>query len=319
MKRMIEYVHSQRESPSVSFVVNTSGKNIYSIERLFHSIAKQTYNKFEVVVATESNGKRISELALNVFGNAVPIRIVETRLWNRCKTANVGIKLSRGEFVALLEDDLVLDHEWLHMLMDRFARSSANVACCYGSCITVSGSESLSLKYKKLSRFIKIVRILTIHNSLLRRVKEPIVFNLCVLCKKKALLKAGLFDRFVEEPILGEDYDLAMRLVSKGYRIIYEPKAKSLHYTEHVGKRALMVRENPRILEKLVQSEVYLLTKNRNLLGFNLLPHVAYRSTFEGINMALRTRTLEPLFYALSGAIKGFTKGVMTSPDLRKN
>lgn len=295
--------------PLVSLVINTSGINITKIERLLQSIARQTYRDFEVIVATESNGDKILWKASMILCNVFPLKVIETELWNRCRTANMGIGLSRGRYVALLEDDLVLNPSWLKTLVDRVARSPSEVACCYGRCLTPGGSESLMLQHKRLFWPIKIIRTLMMHNSLLRKVREPITFNLAVLCKKRALIEAGLFDAHVEEPILGEDYDLAMRIVRKGYAIVCEQSAFSLHYTKHVGKRVCMVKRNPHVLARLVQNEIYFLTKNRDILGFYLVPHVIYRAIFEGINMALRSGTLQPVYYALVGTVKGLIAG----------
>jgi hypothetical protein len=99
----------------ISFIIITTGKNNYSLKRLFKSIAKQTCANCscELVLATESNGFELGNLAKQLLPFIDDVIVVETGYWNKCRTANLAILRSKGELVALLEDDLELDPQWL--------------------------------------------------------------------------------------------------------------------------------------------------------------------------------------------------------------
>jgi len=74
----------------------------------------QDFKDYEVIIATESNSDKLRELCKKLN---MDCRVIETGYWNRCITGNIGILRSKGELVAILEDDVVLEPSWLTKLV----------------------------------------------------------------------------------------------------------------------------------------------------------------------------------------------------------
>jgi GT2 family glycosyltransferase len=304
--------------PYVSIVINTAGKNIVSIDRLLRSIKIQNFKSYEVIIATESNGDKLEELCRHLN---MDCRVIETGYWNRCITGNIGILRSRGELVAILEDDVVLEPSWLTKLV-AVLTSDKDVGCAYSAVINPFGSESLATKTnKKAVHFIvKALNTLRIHNHFAR--KNLNVFSLSVICRKEALLKARLFDMSVKEPIVAEDYDLALRVQKAGFKVITVSNAKTYHYSRHAYKRTLLALDKgPRWWEKLVENDTYFFAKHYDVLGPAVVLHAVYNAFFSPLAVIFRVielrRNVSPEFFvkiflrSIKGSFTGLIKGFM--------
>ncbi|WP_069807896.1 glycosyltransferase family 2 protein [Vulcanisaeta thermophila] len=302
----------------VTALILTSGSKdrIPYIEVLIKSIAKQTVKPHEVVVATETSGNLINDL-LRKYVPDIEHKVIETGYWNKCLTANKAILRSSGDVVFLLEDDLYLTPNFIEEVLKTF-REYPSTACVYTNCIWVFPEGAGTRGNGIVSDLARVLRKLTIHNSALPRFVRKIsdhlievpVFTMSVACKKEVLLRVGLYDMNVNEPILGEDYDLALRIVKAGYKIIQNTKAVSYHFTKQVSKGVRRYGEKPRALMGTYASEVYFMTKNRDLLGTgNVIMHMVYR-IIESVAWGIRARNPLLLIYGPAGSLMGFIKGI---------
>jgi len=302
----------------VTVIVITTGLNINLIERLLQSLAQQTFKEFEVIIACETNGNVLQNLCQSILPSNRCI-VIETGFWNRCRTANTAIMLAKGRYVALLEDDLVLDDKWFEFMLKSFGKySKANVACVYSKVVNPLGSESLARysQNKSLKFGMKIVHTLRVHTAL--AIKRIPVFSLAVLCKRDVLIKARMFDPRPEEPIVGEDYDLAIRIYKLGYKTITCPEALAYHYSRHAIKRIQnILRIGLKWWERLIMNEIFLFAKHIDILKFHVLAYAIYKSVFEPINVFIRLRTeftklLATWVYSIRGALVGLIRGALT-------
>jgi GT2 family glycosyltransferase len=311
----------------ISLIIITTGKNKYSLERLFKSIAKQTCANcsYELVLATESSGFELENLAKQLLPFIDDVIVVETGYWNRCRTANLAILRSKGELVALLEDDLELDPQWLSEVIKVFNihKDAKSIGCVYSMVINPFGSESviakMQLRSPLFSLIAKIINMLRVHYHFARR--NLSVFSLAVVCRREALLRAGLFDSSVEEPIVAEDYDLALRIQKSGYKIVMCSKAEVLHYTCHVYKRALLtLKKGPMWWGRIVENDTYFFAKHRDLLGIVILTHALYNAFISPLALIPRLKgylglraLLELFLYSIKGSFTGLIKGALKS------
>ena len=301
----------------ISIIINTTGRNIASIRRLLHSI--QDFRNHEVIIATESNGDKLLELCKELHMECV---VIETGYWNRCRTANLAVIKSRGELVVLLEDDVELEASWLSKMV-KCINAESRIGCTYSTVINPFGSESMAAKTsKKILRFItKAINALRAHYHFAR--KGLNVFSLTVLCRREALLRAGLFDMNVEEPIVAEDYDLALRIQKAGYRVTLCTEAKAAHYTLHTYKRAMLaLKKGPKWWGKLIENDTYFFAKHYDLLGIAVLMHSLYNAFFSPFALLLKLR--EPNInvllyfpYSVKGSFAGFLRGILTYRHFR--
>jgi len=260
----------------VVVIVNTVGKNLNSLRRLFNSLM---YNKqdleFNVLVACETNGNEILNL-LREFD--LRGYVLQTSFYNRCRTANAALRFAKtieANYVIILEDDLVLRDLSLKRIVDRLKNEASEVACVCGISISALGSEAIIHNRSIIARLLRALRI---HYSALYR-KSIQIFSLFVGCKLEPLIKVGGFDSSMEEPVVAEDYELALRLQRVGFKVLCEPRAQAYHYTKHFTKRAIRAYKDPKYLEKLLENEVYAFSKHRELLGSpEVLAHTLYNS-----------------------------------------
>ena len=269
----------------ISIVINTTGKNLVNIRRLLYSIKQQNYNQYEIVIATESNSIKIRHICETLGLKCV---ILETGYWNRCLTADVAILKSKGELIAVLEDDIELEPNWLSKMIQCISNDKY-IGCVYSNVINPFGSESIASQAtnKMLYYIVRIVNTLRVHNNFAR--KKINVFSLTAICKREALLKAGLFDMSVEEPIVAEDYDLAIRVQKAGYKIITCNYAKALHYTHHAYKRTLLALERgSRWWERLIENDTYFFAKHYDVLGFVVFTHAIYNAFISPLALLVR-------------------------------
>jgi GT2 family glycosyltransferase len=298
-------------------IILTSGaedRHIF-IEGLLRSLAKQTVKPDEIIIATETAGEELDKMA-NKYLNK-NFRVIETGYWNKCWTANKAILESKGNIIFLLEDDLYLAPNFIEEMLKAF-KEYPEAGCVYSRCIWVF-REGVRSKGGLIGWLAKTISKLSIHESVLsinfRKINDHLievpVFTMSVACKKEALLKAGLYDMRVKEPILGEDYDLALRIRKTGYKIIQTTKAISYHLTKQVSKGIIKYSKDPAKLMGTYETEVYFMTKNRDVLKIsNIVKHVIYR-IIEAIAWGVKTRNFKVVFYGITGGIKGFIKGCL--------
>lgn len=303
--------------PLVSIIVNTTGRNLNSLRRLLNSLAKQKFYDFEVIIACETNADFIHSLCKEY---KFEWRVIQTGFWNRCRTANIAIRMAKGKYIALLEDDLVLNESWLEsMIKVLTSLPNGNIACVYSSVVNPLGSESLMHRVNKnlLKELIRYANMLRIHTNIKR--KSIVVFSLAFICNRDVLFRVGLFDPMVEEPIVGEDYDLAIRINKLGYKIIAVKGAIAYHYSRHYSRRISFIAEKKYSLWRtLISNEVYFFAKHIDIFGIAILMHVILKALFEPLNVAYRLK-LNPydlfkvFLYSFNGAITGLIKGIMVS------
>jgi len=267
----------------------------------------------EVIIATETAGNELMKVANEYLGD-MTVKVIETGYWNKCWTANKAILSSSGDIIFLLEDDLYLTPNFIEEALNAF-KEYPETGCVYTNCIWVfrEGARSRGGFMGWLARALSK---LSIHESALprmvRRINDHLVevpvFTMSVACRREALLRAGLYDMRVREPILGEDFDLALRIRKAGYKIIQTTRAVSYHLTMQVTKGVIKYSRDPSILMGTYETEVYFMAKNRDILKTsNVVAHAIYRAT-EAVIWGIRTKSIKVILYGIMGSIKGFIK-----------
>jgi GT2 family glycosyltransferase len=289
------------------------------IEGLLKSLARQTVKPDEVLIASETNRKELTEMAGKHL-KGTDFRVVETGYWNKCWTANRAILESKGDVIFLLEDDLYLAPTFVEEVLKAF-KECPWVGCVYTKCVWVF-REGARSRGGLLGWLARALSKLTIHESVLPRMVRRIsghlievpVFTMSVACRREALLKAGLYDTSVREPILGEDYDLAFRVGKAGYRIVQTSRAVSYHLTRQVSKGVARYSKDPSKLMGTYETEVYFMAKNRDVLGVtNVISHAVYRAV-EAIAWGIRSRNPKTILYGVAGSVKGLIRGSLHGP-----
>jgi len=284
------------------------------IRGLIKSLSQQTVKPDEVIIATETADNELVKIANEYLGD-MRVKVIETGYWNKCWTANKAILSSSGDVIFLLEDDLYLTPNFIEEALNAF-KEYPEAGCIYTNCIWVF-KEGARSRGGLMGWLARALSKLSIHESALprmvRRINDHLVevpvFTMSVACRREALLRAGLYDMRVREPILGEDFDLALRIRRAGYKIIQTTRAVSYHLTMQVTKGVLKYGRDPSMLMGTYETEVYFMTKNRDALSLkNVISHAIYRS-IEAVAWGIRTKNPLVILYGIAGIVKGFIRG----------
>jgi glycosyltransferase involved in cell wall biosynthesis len=119
---------------------------------------------------------------------------------------NLGIKKSRGKIIAFIDDDCIADKEWLRSLV-----------YCFSEDDKLAGVEGKVISKEKtpFSHYVE-----NLHGN------SYLTAN--VAYRKEVLHEVGLFDETYPYPA-AEDFDLAFKIIKKGYKILFCEKAIVIH------------------------------------------------------------------------------------------
>lgn len=206
----------------VSVVVITTGKRPKELKECLNSLKKQTYKDFEIVVVKDKVG--------------IP------------KARNLGIKRSKGKYIAFIDDDAVADKDWLKNLVNKIKYAKVSAVCgrilpFYHSSL----AQKVEANYRDLGSKEKFIPWGDTTNIIFRRD----VFDLV---------------RFNENLDIGEDVEIGLRLSYINKKILYYPEAKVKHrhvkgflkYLKHTFRKGYA---NAKLRVKLSNIEFFAFTE----------------------------------------------------------
>lgn len=129
-------------SPSVSIIIPTN-RHARFIEETLASVAAQTFTDFEVIVINDGSPDDTAEV-LRPWIESGRIRYYEQPNSGQSATRNRGIKVARGEFLALLDDDDLWPADKLAWQVDCLRRNPRAVLC-YGFAETFGMEQNYRL------------------------------------------------------------------------------------------------------------------------------------------------------------------------------
>lgn len=153
----------------------------------------------------------------------VRLVVMPNSAYGACETFNVGFSTALSEYVAILDDDVVLTPWWLERSLARMAAEPETTAVVSTKVVEPGMPESFR------------------DSEAINRERYMSTFRGCAsLARKKALDEAGGYDERLF--IYGNERDLTCRLLNLGYRVLQFPGAETFHRTPfgvQMGKRSL--------------------------------------------------------------------------------
>lgn len=209
-------------------VVNWNGKD--TVEECLNSILAQTCRNYEIIFVDNHSEDGSAELVKEKYD--IEKLILLEKNYGYAEANNIAFSAAEGKYIALVNNDAVLDRNWLEKALDVFHKNeyrnagsvaTKNIYYHQRNTIDTAGVEFFGFgagwDYKGLPA----------DSPEVNQRKE--VFGACAtaaLYKKKTIDELGLFDpRYF---IYFEDTDLAFRLRLFGYACIYEPEAVCYHH-----------------------------------------------------------------------------------------
>ena len=203
--------------PPVSIVI-TSYNRANKLKECIESLLKLDYPKYEIVVVNDGSTDNTAEM-LRRFGNKIRVITHEVNKGTAAGKKS-GILSAKYKLVALIDDDCIVDKDWLKALVKELVKN----------------------KNKRVAA-VTSLGIFAGH-------------SICYV--KDVVIKAGLFDEKFNMAFR-EDTDLAFRLMDMGYKIIEihpqrfvhnPPKPRTLRQKLKFIKRRLLVHQMDCLLFK---------------------------------------------------------------------
>ncbi|MGH9453630.1 MAG: glycosyltransferase, partial [Terriglobia bacterium] len=186
-------------------------------------------DQFEVIVVDDGSTDGTEEFCAGVK-TPFPLQYLRQENAGTGAARRRGIEQAQGEYLLLMNDDTIASPDLLsrHRAVHRQERRSK---------VAVLGN----FEYPPAARARALTYYLSVRPFLFPmmhmkagRYSDPMFFVTCNLSvPRKAVLEAGSFDADLR---VGEDTDLGIRLVQRGFQIIYEPKAQAIH--QHLDFKA---------------------------------------------------------------------------------
>jgi glycosyltransferase involved in cell wall biosynthesis len=204
-------------SPLVSLIVATVQRTT-ELDRLFASLAEQTFKDFEVIVVDQNTDDRLEPYLERARARGLDLRHLKHHPANLSAARNVGIEAARGQWVGFPDDDCWYDEQLMEALLHRFRcndpLSGAAVQWMEeGVPPQLAPAPRLTWERSRLFRDIPVASFqLFFHRGLFSKIGD---FD----CR----LGVGLFFG------AGEETDLVLRALRAGALLTYEPAAKVHH------------------------------------------------------------------------------------------
>lgn len=302
------------KSPLVSLLLlNCNG--IEYTKKCIRSLLKTTYTPFEIVVV--DNGSLIDEAGAleKLFGSSIRvIRLKENKGY--AVGMNVAILHAKGQYIAILNNDMDFDSRWLTPLVE-ILKKNPDVGACQPKIRDVMRRTYFEYSVAG-GGFIDILGYPFARGRIFSDIEKDdgqydTTIKVCwtgvFLTRKKVLQEVGVFDPIYVN--YGEDMDLCMRIYYAGYMIVNVPSSVVYHVggallKKNIRKKMFFHHRNnliflllhwptrlliaviiPRILLDIVSSLYYL------FYGFydgTIAVYQAYGSLFGMLGQVIRNR-----------------------------
>jgi hypothetical protein len=249
-------VQAVKIRPVVSVIILTWNSERY-IEKCVNSIYNSVGDErdsIEIIVVDNGSSDSTSKILERLKSNNVNFKyILLDKNFGTTFPRNLAIKRSKGDFILVLDSDTEIRGRSIDTLLETLNdKDYANVGIVGPRLLYTDGLVQYSCK-KLPNITVKIFKF--IGNKYLRNIAEEwelydsriysldfheiievdYCISACWLVRRKALDEVGLFDgKIFYSP---EDIDLCVRMWLKGWKVVYNPNAIVIHYTQRLSRR----------------------------------------------------------------------------------
>jgi glycosyltransferase involved in cell wall biosynthesis len=242
----------------ISVIVPTYNRTQYLREAL-DSIFNQTYKEFEVIVVDDGSLVNVKNAMAAYLDKVLLIRQPHSGL---SSALNHGIKSSRGEYIAFLDDDDYWSPLFLEKCYHSFTNNS-DTDCVYTDVRYFNGTEKNVLIQRRLRRASgHIIEAL---------IKGNFIPINSAVTRRECFNKAGLFDESLNGFM---DWDMWLRIAQAGYKFHYVDEVHAyirVHDQNMSSQHLKMLRSGLATLRKAYQF-------NNRSQGNNVSSVARYRS-----------------------------------------
>lgn len=212
-------MNASRKKPLVTAVVTTYNRP-HMVQHAIQSVLAQTYNPLEIIIVEDGSYYCGLEDWLRTQGLSQVCYIRHEQNHGLPATRNTGLKHSKGEYIAYLDDDDEWKPEKIQKQVKLAERLNSDYAIIYcGLEVKDKADQVVALNMPRLKG--------TIRNEIVKKGLNTIPSSF--LFRKDTLLRIGGFDT---DLYTGIDHDIWMKLAKYGYRTDYVNEPLVIH-TQH--------------------------------------------------------------------------------------
>ncbi len=220
-------------------IVSWNAKD-YLVKCLQSLIPELEGTNAEMIVVDNFSSDGAPDIIEKIFPTVKLIR--NDRNLGFAKANNIGIKISSGEYVCLMNSDIIVRKGCIHRLLE-YMNSNTNVGVVGPKTLNADGSLqrscfSLPTIWNSLCRVFALDSLFPKTQLFGRRlmtywahdeIRSVEALNGCfLLVRREALNEVGLLDEGFF--IYGEDLDWCKRFRDQGWGIVFYPQAEAVHY-----------------------------------------------------------------------------------------
>jgi len=220
------------QTPPLVSVIVVTVNHFDLLKQCLRSLHEQDYEPLEIIVVDNGSIKDARGVLAKEFPEVRVIRL--DRNYGFAGGNNRGIEVSKGKYVALINNDAVAEPEWISAMV---AAAEADLSIAAVASIIIDGNRpegldscGVGIGLDGMSRQAMRGRPV----PKLTHPKEVLLFSGCAcLLRTVALKDVGLFDE--DFFAYCEDTDLGLRMRWAGWKIVVAPKAYVKHFYSMTG------------------------------------------------------------------------------------
>ena len=287
---------TESTEPMVSIVIlNYNAGDL--LDECLHSIYKTEKVNFEVILVDNASTDKTYVEYAQKFSD---VKLIENeRNLGYCEGNNVGIRVSKGKFVVILNPDTVVTPNWLHELISAYKKNGDGI---YQPKILATTDHDMLLSS---GQFIQLFGFGYSRGKGEKHIvgskdieKIGYASGTCIFTSKKIIEKLNLFDPFLFA--YHDDLDLCWRASMLGIHSFYVPTSVIFHPIEGY-------------IFKWSKFKFYLMERNRH---YCLLTHFSKISYLKMLPSLILVDFAVSIFYMKRGM---FVTKIRTSLNILKN
>lgn len=262
---------SQRKNPAVTVVIAAYNSAHY-IGQALDSVKAQTFTDYEVIVVNDGSSDR-EELERIVQSHPLPVVYISQENKGVSAARNAAIRVARGEFYAQLDADDQWLPDYLAVQLGVLT-DNPDITLVYPNATIIGDGFDGTLEFMEVSPSDGEVNFESL-------VLEKCVVMTCVTAHMNAIREAGMFDETLRSC---EDFDLWLRIVKHGGRVVYHRRPLVLyrrHEDSLSADRVWMTRHLLAAFEKAART-FQLTPREKKILDEQIAANRAQLHLFEG-------------------------------------
>lgn len=224
--------------PTAAICIATCGRSLPDLFRTVRSALNQSYDEVEVlVVDNRPTTSRLPEALFEAFPDEPRLRYAVEPVRGLAAVRNRSMRESDAEILALTDEDVDLDRDWLGFLTAAF--DQPNVACVTGLILPSELETRAQLLIEEFGGFSKGFerRRWDLADNRLDHPLFPYILGIYgsganAAWRRSALQAIGGYDEHLGTGTparSGEDADIYLSCLRSGHQLVYEPAALVRH------------------------------------------------------------------------------------------